>query len=324
MSAPAIEVAEPRPSLVAVPRADAVLVVEDDPIYRHAVQHLLAGKGYEVESVTDGCQGVVKACAPDAPRILILDWMLPGLDGPEICRQVRERGPQFYQYILLLTSRNQTADIVEGLEAGADDYLLKPPDAHELLARIRVGERILRLHDTLVEAQENLRFQATHDALTGLWNRRALMDLLKGEFERAARRSASISVFMTDIDRFKLINDEHGHLTGDAILQEVAHRLNGAVRPYDLIGRYGGEEFIVAAAELGAEGACELGERLRQEVSATAIHHEGKSVPVTISVGVATATPRPQCWIEKLVQRADAAMYLAKRNGRNRVECSAI
>ena len=113
MSALAIEVAEPPPSLVAAPRADAVLVVEDDPVYRHAVQHLLAGKGYEVASVTDGWQGVAKACAPEAPRILILDWMLPGLDGPEICRQVRERGPQFYQYILLLTSRNQTADIVE-------------------------------------------------------------------------------------------------------------------------------------------------------------------------------------------------------------------
>jgi diguanylate cyclase (GGDEF)-like protein len=324
VSALAIEVAEPQPAVVAVPRAHAVLVVEDDPVYRHAVQHLLAGKGYEVESLTDGCQGVAKACAPDAPRILILDWMLPGLDGPEICRQVRQRGPEYYQYILLLTSRNQTADIVEGLEAGADDYLLKPPDAHELVARIQVGERILRLHDSLVQAQESLRFQATHDVLTGLWNRRALMDLLKAEFERAARRAAPISVFMADIDCFKRINDEHGHLVGDVVLQQVAHRLSQAVRPYDLIGRYGGEEFVIAASELGAGGACEMAERLREEVSATAINCEGKSVPATISVGVATATPRPQCWIEKLVQRADAAMYLAKRNGRNRVEASVL
>ena len=324
MPALAIDVAEPQPPSATVPRAKAVLVVEDDPLYRYAVQHLLAGKGYEVEAVTDGWQALAKACAPNAPRILILDWMLPGLDGPEICRQVREHGPEYYQYILLLTSKNQTADIVEGLEAGADDYLLKPPDAHELVARIHVGERILRLHDSLVQAQEGLRFQATHDALTGLWNRRALMDLLKAEFERAARRAASVSVFMADIDCFKRINDEHGHLTGDAILQEVAHRLSAAVRPYDLIGRYGGEEFIVAASELGGEGAREMAERLREEVSATPILSQGKSVPVTVSVGVATAMPRPQCWIEKLVQRADAAMYLAKRNGRNRVEASVL
>ena len=301
----------------------AVLVAEDDPVYRHAVQHLLTGMGYAVESVTDGAQAQERACAADAPRLLILDWMLPGSQGPEICRYVREHGPEFYQYIVLLTARNQIADIVEGLEAGADDYLVKPLDAHELLARIRVGERILRLHDSLMQAQESLRFQATHDPLTGLWNRRALFDLLKAEFERAARKSAPVSVFLVDIDHFKRINDECGHLSGDAILQEVARRLSATLRPYDLIGRYGGEEFVIAGSDLGSEAAMQLAERLRAGVCSSPILGGERAVTVTVSVGVATAIP-PHCWVEKLVQRADSAMYSAKRNGRNRAEANAL
>jgi two-component system cell cycle response regulator len=295
------------------------LVAEDDAFYRRALQRLLTGKGYEVESVTDGCEALSKARSADPARLLILDWMMPGLQGPEICRKVREPAAERYQYILLLTARNTPDDIVEGLEAGADDYLIKPFNAHELLARVRVGERMLRLHDGLLAAQESLRFQATHDALTGLWNRRAVFELLKREVERAARRHAPVSMLLIDIDHFKRVNDECGHLAGDAILHEIAQRLNAAVRPYDVLGRYGGEEFIVAAAELPLEAACQLADRLRVGVSSTPIASGDTQIEVTVSVGVATASDASSCVPEKLVYAADAAMYDAKRNGRNRV-----
>lgn len=296
-----------------------VLVAEDDPLYRRTLERLLSGKGYHVQCVTDGLQALDTARSANPPRLLILDWMMPGLQGPEICCKVRERGSEPYQYILLLTARNQPDDIVEGLEAGADDYLIKPFNAHELLARLHVGSRMLRLHDGLLAAQESLRFQATHDPLTGIWNRGALFELLNAEVERAMRKSAAISVLLIDIDHFKRVNDDCGHLAGDAILQEIAHRLSAATRPYDLIGRYGGEEFMVAA-ELESEAAGQLAERLRASVSSTPIHSEHSAITATVSIGVATARDAASCPLERLVQSADAAMYRAKRDGRNRVD----
>jgi diguanylate cyclase (GGDEF)-like protein len=300
--------------------AGRVLIAEDDAFYRHALRRLLAAKGYEVESVTDGGEALRKASAANPARLLILDWMMPCLHGPEICRKVRERASERYQYILLLTARNTPADVVEGLEAGADDYLVKPFNAHELLARLRVGERMLRLHDGLLAAQESLRFQATHDSLTGLWNRRALFELVRTELERSARKQAPVSLLLIDIDHFKQVNDRCGHQMGDSVLQEVARRLASGVRPYDHIGRYGGEEFVVCAAELKSQAARQLGDRLREAVSTSPIHSSEQEVAITISVGVATAEHPANCTTEKLLQSADAAMYQAKENGRNRVE----
>jgi len=302
---------------------DHVLVAEDDALYRRILDRLLSAKGYRVECVTDGLEALGKASSADPPRLLILDWMMPGLQGPEICRKVREHRCECYQYILLLTARNQPDDIVEGLEAGADDYLIKPFNAHELLARMRVGERMLRLQDGLLAAQESLRFQATHDPLTGIWNRRALFELLNVELERAVRESAPISLLLIDIDHFKRINDDCGHMAGDAILQEIAHRLSAAVRPYDLIGRYGGEEFMVAA-HLDAEGAAQLGERLRAAVSSTPIRSEHSAITATVCIGVANTSAPAECSLEKLVQAADLAMYRAKGDGRNRVEADRL
>jgi diguanylate cyclase (GGDEF)-like protein len=301
-----------------------VLVAEDDPLYRRAVQHLLSGKGYDVECVTDGMKALEAAMSGAGPRLLILDWMMPGLQGPEICRRIREHRSTRYRYILLLTSRHMPGDIVEGLGAGADDYLIKPFNSHELLARVRVGERLLRLHDGLVAAQEALRFQATHDPLTGLWNRKALFELLKAELERAGRKRQPISVMLVDVDHFKRVNDECGHLAGDAILQEIANRLTAAVRPYDLIGRYGGEEFIISASELDLDSAAQLAERLRGHVASKKILGGDVAIQVTVSVGVATTVDPQCCLLEALVQGADEAMYRAKRSGRNRVEASLI
>ena len=273
-----------------------------------------------MQLVSDGLQALADATSPDAPRLLVLDWMMPGLPGPEVCRRLRAAPRERYQYILLLTAKHTTADIVEGLEAGADDYLTKPFNVHEFFARVHVGERMIKLQDRLLATQEALRFQATHDPLTGMWNRGALFELLHAEAERVQRKGTSLSLFLIDLDHFKRVNDDFGHLAGDAILHEVAQRLNGAVRLYDIVGRYGGEEFIVAATDLEAERPQQFAERLRLAVSSAPLRTSDASVSVTVSVGVATSDSAVDCSIERLIQTADGALYEAKHNGRNRVE----
>ena len=307
-------------SLSGIETSGRVLVAEDDPLYRRALAHFLTRKGYTVQMAGDGLQALADATASDAPRLLVLDWMMPGLPGPEVCRRLRATPRDRYQYILLLTAKHTTADIVEGLEAGADDYLTKPFNVHEFFARIHVGERMIRLQDRLLTAQEALRFQATHDPLTGIWNRGALFELLHAEAERVQRKGTSLSLFLIDLDHFKHVNDEFGHLTGDAILREVAQRLNTTVRLYDIVGRYGGEEFIVAAAELSGEKPHQFAERLRTAICASPVRTSDLPVSVSVSIGVSTCDSFVDCSIEKLIQTADAALYEAKRNGRNRVE----
>ncbi len=297
-----------------------VLVADDDALYRRALERSLVAKGYAVQLVSDGLKALEHALSPDAPRLIVLDWMMPGLPGPEVCRRLRATPREHYQYLLLLTAKHTTSDIVEGLEAGADDYLTKPFNVPEFFARVHVGERMINLHDSLLAAQKALRFQATHDPLTAIWNRRALFDLLRAELERAQRKPAPLSLFLIDLDHFKRVNDELGHLAGDAILREVAQRLSAAVRVYDVVGRYGGEEFIVAAADLEAERPYQFAERLRLAVNASPVHIPQAEVTITISVGVATTNSYAECCIEKLIQTADAALYQAKANGRNRVQ----
>jgi len=312
------------PPLSSAAAFNRILVAEDDPLYRRALNHFLHGQGYTVHMVNNGAQALEVAVAPDGPRLIVLDWIMPGLYGPEVCRRLRQNSAGRYQYVLLLTSKQTAADVVEGLEAGADDYLKKPFNVHELLARVRVGERTLKLHDGLLAAQEALRFQATHDALTGIWNRRALFELLAAEVERAQRKSTALSLFVIDLDHFKRMNDEFGHLAGDAILHEVAQRLSAAIRPYDVVGRYGGEEFIVAAGELEEERALQFAERLRIAVAATAVPNGRATTNVSVSVGVVTAKAAEGYSLEKLIQTADVALYAAKRKGRNRVETAVL
>ena len=222
-----------------------VLIAEDDAMSRRILESSLESWGYRVMVAEDGAKAWKILQQEHPPELLILDWVMPEIDGAELCRRIRKRQGSLYQYILLVTGKDDKQDVVEGLEAGADDYLTKPFDRNELRARLRVGRRVLKLQQDLINAREELRFQATHDLLTGIWNRGAVLDLLHRELDRATRAKTRTSVLMLDVDDFKQINDAHGHLIGDEVLREVAVRISQSVRSYDLVGRYGGEEFLV-------------------------------------------------------------------------------
>lgn len=299
-----------------------ILVAEDEVTFRHMLKTFLTKWGYEVEVVNDGLEAWGVLQRENRPRLALLDWMMPNMDGVEICRAIRERKADPYTYLLLLTSRDQKQDVVEGFEAGADDYLIKPFNPHELRARIHAGERIIELEDRLIRAQEALRELATHDPLTGLLNRRACLDALLLELNRGSRTGNPVCIVMADIDHFKKVNDTHGHLIGDEVLCEVARRMQSSLRPYDVIGRYGGEEFLLVLPGCTLEEGVKLANRVCRLVRSEPAKAKNASIDVTISLGVAvTNHPLPGDF-EALLGASDLALYQAKSAGRNRVECS--
>jgi two-component system, cell cycle response regulator len=241
-----------------------ILLAEDDLVSRRLLEAFLKRYEYEVVVVGDGTQASRLLQEEQGPRLAILDWMMPGMDGPQVCREVRGLQDRPYVYLILLTAKDRKEDIIAGLEAGADDYLTKPFDAHELKARLNAGRRILNLQDQLITAREALRVQATHDSLTGLLNRGAILEVLGRELARSDRLGTSLGVIMADLDHFKHINDTHGHLAGDAVLREAARRMRLCLRSYDVIGRYGGEEFLIVLPDCDALSTLSLAERLRE------------------------------------------------------------
>lgn len=296
-----------------------VLLAEDDLIFRRILQTWLCNWGYQVTAVADGNEAWKVLQGENAPELVILDWMMPGIDGLELCRRIRDRQRTAYQYVLLVTAKDNTQDVIEGLEAGADDYLTKPFDTGELRARLRVGKRILRLQYDLLQAQEGLRFRATHDALTGIWNRAAVLDLLRGVLQRGVRTGNSTGLLIVDLDHFKNINDTYGHLCGDVVLRNVAHRISQAVRSYDFVGRYGGEEFLVVLSDCQPGDLLTAAERVRAAVGNEPLLTERGELHVTASIG-AVASPLGASAQQQLLTLADSALYRAKSNGRNRTE----
>ena len=224
-----------------------VLIADDDAVSRRLLHSTLARWSYEVVACANGTEAWEVLQKEDAPQLVILDWMMPGMDGVQLCRELRKRASQPYTYILLLTAKTQKEDIIAGMEAGADDYITKPFDAQELRVRVRAGQRILDLQTELIRAQSALLVQATHDPLTGLFNRGAILKILEREIDRAHRQGSSVGVMLIDLDHFKNINDTLGHQAGDKVLQEAARLMLESTRSYDSIGRYGGEEFLVVA-----------------------------------------------------------------------------
>lgn len=291
-----------------------ILIADDSLVSRHLLEATLRKWNYKVTTARDGREAWNILRGDDPPRIAILDWVMPGLSGLEVCKNVRAHAKKDdlnYTYLVLLSSKSQRDDLIEGMEAGADDYLIKPFDQHELKVRLRAGSRIIDLERQLHE-------QATKDFLTGIWNRSAILDILGREIVRATRDRRPIGVVLADIDHFKSINDTFGHLAGDAVLREFARRVSGAMRPYDSLGRYGGEEFLAILPGCDEDCTASQAERMRRALSEEPMPIDGSSRPVTASFGACCYRPESSITAEQLIRAADQALYSAKRQGRNR------
>jgi two-component system, cell cycle response regulator len=295
-----------------------ILLADDEPIARTMLEHWLGGWGYTVTAVKDG-EAALEALRVDPEiRMAVVDWVMPKLDGVGVCRSIRSGPNEPYIYVLLLTARDNKADIVEGLDAGADDYLIKPCNPLELKVRLRAGRRVVELQEQLVNARESLRFEAMHDALTGMLNRRAVLEQLERELLRSARRGAPVAVLMADLDAFKALNDEFGNTAGDSVLRETARRMKGCVRAYDSVGRIGGEEILCVLPECSAEVAFGVAERIGASLAQTPVTTSAGAVPISAGIGVASTDQLPGATAEQLLRAADAALLCAKQLGRGR------
>jgi two-component system cell cycle response regulator len=298
-----------------------ILIADDSIVSRHLLEATLRKWGYEIAIACDGLEAWNILQEDNAPRLAILDWVMPGLTGPEVCKRVRENlrdKEASYTYILLLTSKSQREDLIEGMESGADDYLTKPFDQHELKVRLRAGTRIIDLQRELVAAREELREQATKDFLTRIWNRSSILDILQRELTRADRERRPVGLVLADLDRFKSVNDSHGHFAGDAVLREFTRRMLASMRPYDAIGRYGGEEFLLVLP--GCDEHCTAGqsERLRAALAAEPMLLNETRLVITASFGTTSWRPgNGEGSPEALIRIAADALYMAKNQGRN-------
>ncbi len=302
-----------------------IVVAEDDRATRLLLERYLRGAGYEVVACADG-RAALDAIQRLGSGIVLADWMMPELTGPELCREIRQRseaGQLGFVFFLLLTAQREADQVLAGFEAGADDYLTKPYNRNELLARLRAGERIYRLQSELFEANRQLsqikdEFEqmAKTDALTQIANRRHLFERLNEEWSYRERTDGRLGVIMFDIDHFKHVNDTHGHHAGDAVLKMIARETARSVRTHDLLGRLGGEEFLVIVRDVDDAGLELLSERLRRCVAEQVVRFEGVEISVTVSVGAAARTP-DHAETDDLLADADLALYRAKEAGRN-------
>jgi two-component system, cell cycle response regulator len=297
-----------------------VLVADDNGTMRIMVAGVLARWGHQVVAAADGEEAWRIMQQPDAPRIALLDWEMPGIDGVEVCRRLRARESEGaeYTYAILLTSRSEKDEIVAGIEAGADDYVVKPFDQHELRARVRTGSRIIELQMELLQSKEEFRRLSRTDPLTGCLNRRAILDRIADEMQSATTEGTIIGLSMMDIDHFKNINDAYGHATGDAMLREFVARLGENVRSPEMFGRVGGEEFLAFWTARDNEDIVAINERFRSLIEKTPFQAIENSLPITISIGVTTTAGNET--VDAAIARADRALYAAKESGRNRVK----
>src|SRR6266849_4208796 len=302
----------------ATAREFKVLVADDSPIYRKLVEHTLSEKQYTVLFAKSGREAI-DLFSEHQPSLVITDWMMPDLSGIELCEHIRNHPRQTYTYLIILTGITEKNKLVKGLAAGADDYLTKPFHSDELLARVGVGRRIVELHRQLAAKNQLLE----ELALTGLPNRRAIEDWATRQLSGAARYGFSFLVVLADLDHFKTVNDTHGHDAGDTVLKKFAEILKTNSRRSDICGRIGGEEFLFILTHTTQENARVVIERIRAELEAAKFDFDANSLTVTASFGVAgfEGTQAPD--FNRLVSRADAALYAAKRTGRNRIEIAA-
>jgi len=300
-----------------------VLIVDDSAFSRKLVEHALAGTEYCLQFAENGSEAL-QLFKEHHPAVVITDWMLPDSSGPELCEQMRRESADFYTYIILLTSMTEKEDIIKGLSAGADDYLTKPFDRGELLARIGVGRRTVELHRE-IESKNKLLDQMAHtDPLTGLPNRRAIEDWSNRQLRGAARHGYPLWVAHFDLDSFKHINDTYGHDAGDEVLKRVAEVLRECTRASDISGRIGGDEFLYVVSHVPEKHIYTVVERLREQISSLKFCFDGKDISVTASIGVCGFQSAETPEFSKLRQRADAALYAAKRAGRNQAKIETL
>jgi len=292
-----------------------VMIVEDEPISRRILETFLREWGYEVLSIGDGLDAWKIMQSPDAPCLVISDWMMPNMDGIELCEKIRGMEKAQYTYFILLTTKAEKRDLIKGLESGADDFIVKPFDQQELRYRVKIGERIIDLEQKIIKL-------ANTDYLTGVLNRRAFMEKMDEEINRSIRNKKELSVILTDIDHFKKVNDSYGHQVGDLVLQRFTQQISKTSRSYDFVGRYGGEEFIIGLPETNMEQSWLAAERMRkniEEIDLTLPENPPVHVRVTASFGVASRVMKPYESVDSIIKLADDALYRAKAEGRNRV-----
>jgi len=294
-----------------------ILIADDDSISRRLLEAFLCDWGYQVQVTMDGGEAWDEIQKQEAPSLVISEWMMPNMDGLELCGNIRKMERSDYTYFIILTSKGRKEDIIKGLEAGADDFLIKPFDKEELKCRVRIGERIINLEQRILKL-------ATTDALTGILNRRAFMEKMNQEINRSRREKTPLSFRLSDIDHFKDVNDRHGHQDGDLVLQKFVEQLTSLSRSYDIVGRYGGEEFTICLPGTDAFQTRLIAERMRKNVENMKIMlpDVSQSIQIKASFGIASFLPESEEGIDSLIKRADDALYKAKNEGRNRV-CTA-
>jgi two-component system chemotaxis response regulator CheY len=303
-----------------------ILVADDDLLERKILSAVLEKNGHETILAENGGQAW-DLLQREKPRLLITDWSMPSMDGMELIQTVRSADLPGYVYIILLTAKGDSGDVVAGLKAGADDYLTKPFNVHELEARIAVGERILRLEDKLTATLSQLEQQAMYDGLTNVMNRRAVYLFAQGELERARRADDPFSLIFLDIDNLKTINDQYGHLYGDVAIKAVARTLQTGSRPYDGVGRWAGDEFVIVLPGVDAANARKVANRILQNMNDQNLPIADKiETNISLSAGIVTINKvvNSDHILDALVDSADEALYRAKRNGRNQVQFNII
>lgn len=309
-----MKAAQPAPQ-----RPTQILIADDDPVSRRLLQSRLNSWGYDVRVAADGTEAMALLEDENPPELAILDWQMPGMDGLEVCSRLRARPAASYTYVILLTARDGKEDLITALDAGVDDYLAKPFHPGELRARLRAGQRVLELQARLLAAKAELEIRATHDVLTGVLNRAGINEGLRREFARSCRDGTPIAVLLLDVDHFKRVNDSLGHDAGDEVLRETTRRIGGVLRVSDLLGRYGGEEFLVVLPSCDLQAATAVAERIRHAIGDSPMELERVCRFVTASLGVAAASNATATTIAQLIKSADEALYRAKGSGRNRV-----
>ncbi len=293
-----------------------ILIADDDQVSLMMMRRMLLQSGYDVITASNGISAVESILEEDGPRLLLLDWMMPELSGPEVCRAIRTRADKGYIYIILLTAKDTKDDLIEGLEAGADDYLTKPCHPEELRARLRAGQLVLRLEDGLVKAHDEMHFRANHDGLTSLLNRGAIVGALSESLQKD-QSGNDVSVVLCDVDHFKSINDTHGHPVGDEVLREVARRFQSVCGPRDAVGRYGGEEFLFVLEDDGTS-ALSRAHAICQVIRDTSIQTSAGPLRVAVSAGALRARVEDSISPDQVLKSVDLLLYRAKKEGRNR------